>query len=79
MASDIDPFADGVLEPEEIRGSEPPPEQPFECASCGLAFGDESETTCPACGPAADHGGPQVGDGGPAAVDQGVGAVDQFL
>ena len=50
MASDIDPFADGVLEPEEIRGSEPPPEQPFECASCGLAFGDDSETTCPACG-----------------------------
>ena len=50
MASDIDPFADGVLEPEEIRGSEPPPEQPFECASCGLAFGDESESTCPACG-----------------------------
>ena len=45
MASDIDPFADGVLEPEEIRGSEPPPEQPFECASCGLAFGDDSETT----------------------------------
>ena len=50
MTSDIDPFADGVLEPEEIRGSEPPPEQPFECASCGLAFGDDSETTCPACG-----------------------------
>lgn len=47
---DVDPFADGVLEPEEIRGSEPPPEQPFECASCGLAFGDDSETTCPACG-----------------------------
>ena len=50
MAPDVDPFADGVLEPEEIRGSEPPPEQPFECASCGLAFGDESESTCPACG-----------------------------
>ncbi len=47
---DVDPFADGVLEPEEIRGSEPPPEQPFECASCGLAFGDDSETACPACG-----------------------------
>ena len=26
------------------------PEQPFECASCGLGLGDESETTCPACG-----------------------------
>ena len=50
MAPDVDPFADGVLEPEEIRGSEPPPEQPFACASCGLAFGDDSETTCPACG-----------------------------
>ena len=50
MAPDVDPFADGVLEPEEIRGSEPPPEQPFECSSCGLAFGDESESTCPACG-----------------------------
>ena len=47
---DVDPFADGVLEPEEIRGSEPPPEQPFECASCGLGFGDDTETTCPACG-----------------------------
>ena len=45
-----DPFADGVLEPEELRGSEPPPEQPFSCASCGLGLGDSSETTCPACG-----------------------------
>ena len=47
MEPDVDPFADGVLEPEEIRGSEPPPEQPFECASCGLAFGDESEIDVP--------------------------------
>jgi rubrerythrin len=45
----LDPFADGVLQPEELRG-EPPPEQPFACASCGLGFGDDSETICPACG-----------------------------
>jgi hypothetical protein len=45
----LDPFADGVLDPAELRG-EVPPEQPFECASCGLGLGDESETTCPACG-----------------------------
>jgi hypothetical protein len=44
-----DPFADGVLEPEELRG-DPPPDQPFACASCGLGLGDDSETTCPACG-----------------------------
>ena len=48
--SALDPFADGILEPEELRGSEPPREQPFACASCGLGFGDDSETTCPACG-----------------------------
>ena len=47
---DVDPFADGVLEPEELQGSEPPPEQPFSCASCGLGFGDDSEAECPACG-----------------------------
>jgi hypothetical protein len=45
----LDPFADGVLQPEELRG-EPPQEQPFACTSCGLGFGDDSETTCPACG-----------------------------
>jgi len=44
-----DPFADGVLQPEELRG-DAPPEQPYACASCGLAFGDDSETSCPACG-----------------------------
>jgi rubrerythrin len=44
-----DPFADGVLLPEELQG-DAPPEQPFACASCGLGFGDDSETTCPACG-----------------------------
>ena len=44
-----DPFADGVLQPEELQG-DPPPDQPYACASCGLAFGDDSETTCPACG-----------------------------
>jgi hypothetical protein len=44
-----DPFADGVLEPEELQG-DPPPGQPFACASCGLGLGDDSETTCPACG-----------------------------
>ena len=44
-----DPFADGVLEPEELLG-DPPPEQPYACASCGLGLGDASETTCPACG-----------------------------
>jgi rubrerythrin len=44
-----DPFADGVLQPEELRG-DPPPDQPFSCAACGLAFGDSSETRCPACG-----------------------------
>jgi rubrerythrin len=43
-----DPFEDGVLEPEELLG-DPPPDQPFACASCGLGLGDESETTCPAC------------------------------
>jgi rubrerythrin len=48
--SSLDPFADGVLQPEELRGSEPPPEQPFECASCGLGLGDDSERSCPACG-----------------------------
>ena len=47
---DADPFADGVLEPEELQGSEPPPEQPYSCAACGLGLGDESETRCPACG-----------------------------
>lgn len=47
--SALDPFADGVLEPEELRG-DPPPEQPYECASCGLGFGDDSEATCPGCG-----------------------------
>jgi hypothetical protein len=26
------------------------PEQPFECASCGLGLGDDSERVCPACG-----------------------------
>jgi rubrerythrin len=45
----LDPFADGVLQPEELQG-DPPPGQPFTCASCGLGIGDESETTCPACG-----------------------------
>jgi rubrerythrin len=45
----VDPFANGVLEPEELRG-DPPPEQPFGCAACGLDFGDDSESTCPACG-----------------------------
>ena len=44
-----DPFADGVLEPEELQG-DAPPEQPFACAACGLAFGDPDETRCPACG-----------------------------
>ena len=44
-----DPFADGVLQPEELQG-EGPPEQPYTCASCGLGFGDSSEATCPACG-----------------------------
>ena len=46
---DADPFADGVLQPEELLG-DAPPEQPFACASCGLGFGDARETTCPACG-----------------------------
>jgi rubrerythrin len=46
---EADPFADGVLQPEELQG-DPPPEQPYACASCGLGFGDDSETTCPACG-----------------------------
>ncbi len=45
-----DPFADGVLEPEELQGSDRPYDQPFECASCGLGLGDDSETACPACG-----------------------------
>lgn len=45
---ETDPFADGVLQPEELQGDAP--RQPFACASCGLGFGDESETTCPACG-----------------------------
>lgn len=44
-----DPFADGVLQPEELQG-DAPPEQPFACAACGLALGDESERRCPACG-----------------------------
>jgi rubrerythrin len=44
-----DPFADGVLRPEELQG-DAPPEQPYACASCGLGLGDESETACPACG-----------------------------
>jgi rubrerythrin len=43
-----DPFADGVLQPEELRGEVP--DQPFACASCGLGFGDDSDTQCPACG-----------------------------
>jgi rubrerythrin len=50
MAEDVDPFADGVLEPEELQGSDRPYDQPFECASCGLGLGDDSETVCPACG-----------------------------
>jgi rubrerythrin len=45
---ETDPFADGVLEPEELRGDVH--EQPYACASCGLGLGDDSETTCPACG-----------------------------
>ena len=45
---ETDPFADGVLQPEELRDDAP--EQPYTCASCGLGLGDESETTCPACG-----------------------------
>jgi hypothetical protein len=44
-----DPFADGVLQPEELLG-DAPPEQPYACASCGLGLGDASEPTCPACG-----------------------------
>ena len=44
-----DPFADGVLQPEELRG-DPPPEQPYACAACGLGLGDAAETNCPACG-----------------------------
>jgi rubrerythrin len=47
--SSLDPFADGVLQPEELQG-DPPPDQPFACTSCGLAFGDPNETRCPACG-----------------------------
>jgi len=47
---ELDPFADGVLEPEELQGSDRPSDQPFECASCGLGLGDDSETACPACG-----------------------------
>lgn len=43
-----DPFADGVLQPEELLG-DPPPDQPYACASCGLAFGDPDEARCPAC------------------------------
>jgi rubrerythrin len=50
MDEDVDPFADGVLEPEELQGSDRPYDQPFECASCGLGLGDDSETACPACG-----------------------------
>ena len=45
----LDPFADGVLHCEELRG-DPPLEQPFGRAACGLGLGDDSETTCPACG-----------------------------
>jgi rubrerythrin len=45
---EVDPFADGVLTPEELRADTV--EQPYECASCGLGFGDDSEATCPACG-----------------------------
>jgi hypothetical protein len=44
----LDPSSDGVLQPAELFGDDPP-EQPFECASCGLGLGDASETTCPAC------------------------------
>lgn len=44
-----DPFADGVVTPDELRGDDVP-QQPFMCAECGLAFGDPNETTCPACG-----------------------------
>jgi rubrerythrin len=47
-APEADPFADGVVTPDELRGDVPEP--PFACADCGLALGDESETTCPACG-----------------------------
>ena len=47
---ELDPFADGVLEPEELQGSDRPYDQPFECASCGLVLGDDRVTTCPACG-----------------------------
>ncbi len=61
--SALDPFADGVLQPEELRG-DAPPEQPFACASCGLAFGDDSEKTCPACGADLTAPGALVPSGG---------------
>jgi rubrerythrin len=59
----LDPFADGVLQPEELQGDSPP-EQPFTCASCGLGFGDDSETACPACGADLTAPGALVPDGG---------------
>jgi rubrerythrin len=58
-----DPFADGVLQPEELQG-DAPPDQPYTCASCGLAFGDDSESTCPACGADLTAPGALVRSGG---------------
>jgi hypothetical protein len=47
----LDPFPSldpaGGAVPEQFLDA---PEQPFECASCGLGLGDDSETACPACG-----------------------------
>ena len=44
---EADPFADGVLEPEELQGSARPYDQPYECASCGLGLGDDTADGLP--------------------------------
>jgi hypothetical protein len=49
----LDPFpsldpSGGAL-PEGFLGGDAP-EQPYECASCGLGLGDDTEQACPACG-----------------------------
>ncbi|MGI8974018.1 MAG: hypothetical protein ACR2HI_07555 [Gaiella sp.] len=45
---DRDPFEDGIVTSDELRGDAP--QQPFTCAACGLGIGDANETRCPACG-----------------------------
>jgi len=44
----VDPFADGVVTPEELLAE--PDDQPFGCAACGLGLGDNTDARCPACG-----------------------------